>query len=271
MSYKTILVRSEADWGSDRAVEVAIDVARLFDAAILGVGAEALDPVAYNFTDGGVVTAVLDQIDTDLASAATRFRALTKDARLNTSWISSSDYPLDAMNRHARGADLLVTRRPDKHASATNSCTPADLVLETGLPVLLAADGAGALKAAQVVVAWHDRREARRAVSDAMPFLMRADCVHLISVRPPEDQADAITGLMEVQKRLVRHGVEVKTEVFAPSRRGVAADLDAAADRLGADLIVSGAYSHNRVREWVLGGVTQDLMAASRKFLLLSR
>ena len=271
MSYKTILVRSEADWGSDRAVEVARDVAGLFDAVIQGIGAEALDPVAYSFTDGGVVTAVLDQIDADLASAETRFRAVTKDTRLRTSWISSSDNPLDAMNRHARGADLVIARRPDKHASATDSCTPTDLVMETGLPVLLAANGEGALKAAQVVVAWHDRREALRAVSDAMPFLIRADCVHLISVRATEDQADAMAGLVEVEKRLVRHGVLVKTEVFAPSGRGVAADLEAAADRLGADLIVSGAYSHNRVREWVLGGVTQDLMAVCRKFLLLSR
>jgi nucleotide-binding universal stress UspA family protein len=271
MSYKTILVRSEADWGSDRAVDVAMGVAGMFDAALLGIGAEALDPVSYGFTDGGLVTTVLDQIDTDLASSETRFRTLTKGARLSTAWFSGSDYPLDMMNRHARGADLVVARRPDKHAGTTNSCTPTDLVMQTGLPMLLAADGAAALKAKQIVVAWHDRREAQRAISDAMPFLMKADCVHLISVRPPAEQDDAKAGLREVSQRLARHGVEVATEVVTPSRQGVAADLEAAADRLGADLIVSGVYSHNRVREWMLGGVTEELMQACGKFLLLSR
>jgi nucleotide-binding universal stress UspA family protein len=271
MSYKTILVRSEADWGSDRAVEVAMNVAEMFDAAILGIGAEALDPVSYGYLQGELVVAVLDEIDTDLAAAKTRFAALTKTAPAGTDWASSADYPRDAMNRHARGADLVVARRPGKHATQARSCSPTDLVMETGLPVLLTADNGAALKAEQVVVAWHDRREARRAVSDAMPFLMKADCVHLISVRPREEQDEAKAGLQEVRQRLVRHGVEVTTEVVTPSHRSVAADLETAADRLGADLIVSGVYSHSRAREWLLGGVTADLMLTCSKFLLLSR
>ena len=29
----------------------------------------------------------------------------------------------------------------------------------------------------------------------------------------------------------------------------------------GADLIVTGGYGHSRMREWIFGGVTRDLLA----------
>jgi nucleotide-binding universal stress UspA family protein len=31
----------------------------------------------------------------------------------------------------------------------------------------------------------------------------------------------------------------------------------------GADLIVAGAYAHSRLQEWVLGGVTRNLLTQS--------
>jgi nucleotide-binding universal stress UspA family protein len=39
----------------------------------------------------------------------------------------------------------------------------------------------------------------------------------------------------------------------------------------GADLIVMGGYGHSRLREWILGGVTRDLVQATDTPLLLSQ
>ena len=50
----------------------------------------------------------------------------------------------------------------------------------------------------------------------------------------------------------------------------VAAELNAAAGEIGADLIVAGGYGHSRLGEWVFGGVTYDLLHAQERFLLLS-
>jgi nucleotide-binding universal stress UspA family protein len=35
-------------------------------------------------------------------------------------------------------------------------------------------------------------------------------------------------------------------------------------------MVVAGAYGHSRLREWVLGGVTRDLLLRGEKFSLLS-
>jgi nucleotide-binding universal stress UspA family protein len=43
------------------------------------------------------------------------------------------------------------------------------------------------------------------------------------------------------------------------------------ADEQKADLIVAGAYGHSRSREWVLGGVTSDLLLRANRCSLLSR
>ena len=40
--------------------------------------------------------------------------------------------------------------------------------------------------------------------------------------------------------------------------------------RSSADLIVMGAYKHSRLREWLLGGVTQSLLKSSPVPLFMS-
>jgi nucleotide-binding universal stress UspA family protein len=271
MSYKTILVRVECDPARDDAIRLAKTVAGMFDAALLGVGAEAFDIAAYGYAEGDLMAALRDQVDVDLASAEQGFLAQTKGWPAGAQWVSSPEYPLDVMAREAHGADLVVACRPPSHAGASYSCSPADLLMATGLPLLLAADGRAELQAKRVVVAWRDRRESVRAVSDALPFLARAESVHLVNVSRPGEREAAQAGLETVKQRLARHGIVAQTELVEPACRSVTGDLEAAADRYDADLIVAGAYSHNRLREWVLGGVTQELVAGSKKFILFSR
>jgi nucleotide-binding universal stress UspA family protein len=99
---------------------------------------------------------------------------------------------------------------------------------------------------------------------------MQARGVSLVGVAgdsaAPVDQA----GMEDVVRRLARHGVEAAIDVVPRGRGTVAAALETAADRHAADLIVVGAYGHSRLREWALGGVTEELIAASSKFVLFS-
>jgi nucleotide-binding universal stress UspA family protein len=68
---------------------------------------------------------------------------------------------------------------------------------------------------------------------------------------------------------LGRHGV-IARQVAVPSRGDDANALCALAQDIGAELTVAGAYGHGRLREWVLGGVTKDLLLSKDRYSLLS-
>ena len=272
MSYKSILVHAEASPEGDRRIRVARDVAAMFGASLIGVGAEAFDPVlasGYAAADGAVIAALRERISIDLPAAERRFRELMV-GRTGDLWMTCEDYPAKVLALEARGADLIVAGRPARGESSTFAAKPAELAIEAGVPVLLAADGDERFSGDRVIVGWKDTRESRRAVSDALPLLMRAQHVTVVGVSGDTNTAVSRQGLSDVVRRLSRHGVHADFEIAPKGRASVAEALEAAAHRKGADLIVIGAYGHSRLREWALGGVTEDLVAASNRFVLLS-
>jgi nucleotide-binding universal stress UspA family protein len=268
MTFTTIMTHVEPDWGSGRALQVAAQLARQFEARLVGVGAEAFDAATYAYVDGGLVQTLRDQIDLDLASAKALFQPAVQAATAGATWISEQEYPAQAMIANACGADLIVARRLGAHDSRTNLCHPAELMTLAGIPVLLCPDTDVGLVGRRVVVAWRDSLEARRVLMDALPFLRLAEEVALVQVRGARE-AEASAGQLEaVACRLERLGVNAKPQVIEAGHDGIGLDLARAAEGCGADLIVAGAYSHMRLREWVLGGVTQDLLEACSTYVL---
>ena len=124
----------------------------------------------------------------------------------------------------------------------------------------------------RILVGWNARREARRAVADALPFLVAAASVTILVVDPDKraDRHGEEPGA-DIALHLARHGVHV--DVDEVSSRGSAVPdvmLAYAADH-GIDLIVIGAYSHARSVELVFGGVTRTLLKKAPIPVLLSR
>jgi len=272
MSFKTILVHAEPGAGCDRRVRLAVRVADLFDATVTGLGAEGFDPMinaGYASGDGSAVEAVRERIAIDLPLAETHFRALA-GRREACSWIAAQGYPDKLLAYYARGADLIVTSRPRHGEGPDFAAKAADLVMEAGVPVLLAADGDAEFLGERVVIGWKDTRESRRAVTDALPFLKRAQSVIIVAVCGEATTRIDQDGLQDVGRRLAQHGVQTRFETVPKGKATVAEALEGVADRHSADLIVSGAYGHSRLQEWMLGGVTEDLVVSSSKFVLLS-
>eukprot|EP01026_Neomeris_dumetosa_P024507 TRINITY_DN20386_c0_g1_i2.p2 TRINITY_DN20386_c0_g1~~TRINITY_DN20386_c0_g1_i2.p2 ORF type:complete len:124 (-),score=5.18 TRINITY_DN20386_c0_g1_i2:290-661(-) len=108
-----------------------------------------------------------------------------------------------------------------------------------------------------VLIGWDGSREALRAVRRAMPFLVRAASVEIAIYDPDAHQTAPGEQLATL---LARHGVDVEIAVRPTVGGGVSSALTQRITEKGADLLVMGAYGHSRFREYVLGGVTRDIM-----------
>ncbi len=259
--------------GADHLLSVSVALARTFGARLIGVGAQRFETPVLAHPDGGFVTArVVEDLEAlaqaDLARAEEVFRVAT--AGLETEWRTARLAPAYAVSRAARDADLIVAVAAGGDAASAHHADAADLVMTSGRPVLVAPPGAVQLEARRIIVAWKDGREARRAVADALPLLLRAEEV-LVEAVCGEDgrRPEMDTEVAAVAANLARRGVRARGEV-AVTDAPAAEQLDISAAALGADLIVAGAYGHSRTSEWAFGGVTRDLLRDPRRFVLLS-
>jgi nucleotide-binding universal stress UspA family protein len=173
--------------------------------------------------------------------------------------------------QEGRSADLLVTKvdPPGSMLDTSKRIDTADLVMRIGRPVLIVPTAAATPKFERVVVGWKDTRETRRAIFDALPLLKKATHVAVVEIAAKEQLAAAHAHLKDVVTWLKRHGVMAEA-IAAPSTGDDTTRLNAIAVEQDADVVVAGAYGHNRLREWVLGGVTRDLLLRSARCALVS-
>ena len=167
---------------------------------------------------------------------------------------------------HARYADLTVMTMATDAVSdgAIIRGYFASLLLESGRPVLLVPPDYAWRPMGHVAVAWQPRREASRALHDAMPFLAAAESVDLVEVGDISGRAgDGPLPGADIAAHLARHGLKVRV-VTSPMHSGsVALTLAKHARETRADLLVCGGYGHSRMREWAMGGVTRELLAGA--------
>ena len=109
----------------------------------------------------------------------------------------------------------------------------------------------------RIFIAWNRSAQSARAVAGAMPFLERATQVVIAYV---DTGAKEGPGPEELQAGLAWHDIDATVKRIAPGGASVAQLIGLAAADVGADLLVMGAYSHNRLREMVLGGVTNSIL-----------
>jgi len=163
----------------------------------------------------------------------------------------------------ARRTDLVVTARASGSiADATYThALFAGLLLNSGRPVLVVPEGAKiALPIQQAVIAWTDSPEATRAMHDALPLLLNAVAVDLVTIDPAASPLEAAADAGEAAALLLRsHGVNVAVHRIRSEGRVPSRLLLDYCRNVKAGLLVAGGYGHPRWREWTVGGTTREL------------
>jgi len=104
---------------------------------------------------------------------------------------------------------------------------------------------------------------------NSLPLLMKAISVVVVEIAAKEDQKEAEAREKDIIAWLLRHGVAASAEARLAKGEN-AEQLSEIMQELDADVVVAGAYGHNRLREWALGGVTRSLLLRAERLTLLS-
>ncbi len=273
-AYKTLLVHLEVGHSNTALLRIARDLSDRFHAGVVGIAGCQPMQLLYGgeYLTGDLVQQDRDTIARDLKAAETEFRNVFWNHAQKVEWRSDVTFsPLsDYIAREARCADLLITGVTKVAAfSETRHVNAGDLVMQVGRPVLVVPAAVKQLGLKHTFVAWKDTREARRAIVDALPLLKASEHVSVAGLAREEALPHVLAHLEDVVGWLGSHGVLAKP--LPASCPGDDADrLYEIFNDEGADLVVAGAYGHNRLREWALGGVTGDLLLCEDRCAFLS-
>lgn len=268
MTLAAIMVHVDLDEDTESRICVAAEIARRFDALLIGAAGWALRkhdglklagvdfPPTGDDRDRQVRT--LEQ----LGQLGEKFRRLAGPNPRGVEWRSSTNFPNDFIAAAARAADLLVIGRDLLPGDEFRTYDPGTIILAAGRPVLVVPRGTRQFQPTRVLIAWKDTREARRAIRDALPFLKEAQSVS-IAVANPIGLESADVQIADVVRYLALHGVSVSQQIATVAGENEGHVLLELAGKHHADLIVAGAYGRTRLSEWIFGGVTRDLLLTS--------
>ncbi|MER8709978.1 universal stress protein [Mesorhizobium sp. M1088] len=259
MSYKSVIVNLAVDASPAPIVEAAAELAERFGAHLVGLAAADVPPLVATgdgmVYEGEIMQIQRTEIEKRLAELRAEFERLVP-ASITSEWGQAVCSPTRFLSVSARAADLIVTREAGDNVF--RAVDIGSLVLGAGRPVLAVANNVDRNLAKTILVAWKDTREARRALTDALPLLAKANEVIVATI---DTDRDVRNSLADVAVFLEHHGIMPRTELIAGEADGD--NLLSFTRSTGADLIVSGAYGHSRLREWAFGGVTRTLIEES--------
>lgn len=269
MSIKDILVHVDQSERSGIRMELAVQLAKLHDAYLIGLFVESnYNVTAYTpgeFRGGYNAESRLagDAVQAQFKELVDRHGVRSEWRQIDREGIRDNDV-IEQVLLHGHYVDLLVIGQTDPD---DNGNLPVDLpdrvVLAAGRPVLVIPySGKYSLDSVNAMVAWNGGREAVRAISDGMPFLERSKKTVVLAVNPAggngEEHGDIPCA--DICTHLARHGVKAEAQhLNAPDVRVGDVLLSRAADE-GVNLLICGAYQKSRLRELVLGGVTRHLL-----------
>jgi nucleotide-binding universal stress UspA family protein len=175
----------------------------------------------------------------------------------SASWRQAEGSYASAVTMRAPAYDVMVVPNP-------STTTPARAIaehtlLETGRPVLLSPARPEPDPSSSAMIAWSPCLQAWRAVTAAVPLMAKTRRVEIVSVG--EDEAAVAESRADVIRYLGWHGITATARQVKAHSRNIGDTLLHEASEAGIGMLVMGAYSHSRVRELLLGGVTRHVLS----------
>jgi nucleotide-binding universal stress UspA family protein len=285
---KTILIPTTGTSTDDATFPAALTVARRLSAHLdflhvrqdmTQILASMAEAGAGAFPFPSRIVTDLEQAEADREAAANRkveqfcdreriplaTKPGTPSLAVTARWFSEAGNPANWIARYGQASDLVVMGRPEPDDVKSTDPLEAALI-DCGRPLYI--PGPIPMEPDTVAIAWKPTREAARAVAAAAPFLAVAKRVVVLTV---EEGAPAnLDSTARLATTLERHGVAVERHHVMPDGQVPVERLLIQAMGVEAGLLVMGGYGHSRLREWVFGGFTRQVLTSAPLPILMS-
>ncbi len=277
MEIRKILLPLTGTAAGGAALQTALMIARMWDAHVtaLHVRVDSRDvaPLAGEGLSGAMIEEMMSATEKESNDRAHAVRSMferfvadndvtVSDGRAGppgatASFASVTGREEDLVAQLARLADLTVVPHPEAGEDVSSSDALHAVLFDSGRPVMIAPRAAPTSVADRICIAWNGTAESAAAVHAVLPWAQRASAVRVLSA---EEYQRRGPGSQNLAAYLAMHEVPVELATFRPLDRDVGAGMLAAAREFGADLLAMGAYSHSRLRQLILGGVTRHVL-----------
>jgi nucleotide-binding universal stress UspA family protein len=281
MAYRRLLLPLTGTAAGESALATALMVARIWNAHVhcLHVRVDARDvaPLAGEGLSGAMIEEMMAATERESGERASRVRSLFERFASAAGDVTLADNPTTALKtpgptlsfeavagreedivaQQSRLYDMAVVPHPEAGEDVSSSDALHAVLFDSGRPILIAPREAPTTMGTRVCCAWNGTAESAAAVAAALPWLHRAEAVRILTSDDYQRRGPAAEG---IQAYLRWHEIQAEIAPFKPQTREVGAGLLGAARDFGADLLCMGAYSHSRLRQLILGGVTRHVL-----------
>ncbi|MBV9251366.1 MAG: universal stress protein [Acetobacteraceae bacterium] len=288
MAIRKVLLPLTGTAAGEAALTTALMIARIWNAHVtcLHVRVDSRDvaPLAGEGLSGAMIEEMMAATEKESSERAhavrtmfdrfvARHEVVVAEARPNTnmptaSFASVTGREEDLVAQQARLADLTIVPHPDAGEDVSSSDALHAVLFDSGRPVLISPQIARQTIGTRVCLAWNGTAESASSALAALPWMQRAEAVRILSADGYQRRGPAAPDLAAY---LALHNVHADIEVFRPVNNSVGAGLLAAAAHFGCDFLSMGAYSHSRLRQLILGGVTRHVLEHANLPVMMNR
>ncbi len=252
-----------------RALHVRVDARDVAPLAGEGLSGAMIEEMmaATEKESGERASAVKDLFDRVVGREGVR---ITTDVEsgLSASFRLLTGREEDLFAQRARLADLAVIPHPEAPDEVSSSDALHAVLFDSGRPIIVAPHVPPNTIGTRLAIAWNGTAESAAAVLAAMPWIETAEAIRILAADEYQRRGPSAEDLVAY---LSLHGHKPEITTFPPVDKDVGAGLLAAARAFDADMLVMGAYSHSRLRQLILGGVTRHVLENATIPVLMCR
>ncbi|QHI95636.1 universal stress protein [Aristophania vespae] len=174
----------------------------------------------------------------------------------------------DVLTWQSRLADIILVPHlvPSEDPNASDILHA--MLYDGSQPVIISPPHAPKHIGNHIAIAWNGTAESALALRNVLPWARRAEKVTVLSSPDYQRIGPAAEAAIDY---LNLHGVVADLKIVKGKKRKIGESLLQGAHEVGADLLSMGAYSHSRLRQRLLGGVTRYMLENADMTIMMSR